>query len=63
MEVFATSHGKAVVDGIGGRAKFIVRNAGMSKGRSAAVVQNAKNFSNIDVRVEPPQKLDQASDL
>ena len=35
---FATSHGKGVVDGVGGRAKSIVRMAMMSKGSESPVV-------------------------
>ena len=38
---FATSHGKGVVDGIGGSAKSLVRTKVMSKGGNAIVVQNS----------------------
>ena len=42
----ATSHGKGVVDGIGGRAKSLVRQAVMSK-NNKAIVQCAKDFVNV----------------
>lgn len=50
---FATSHGKGVVDGIGGRAKSIVCSAIMSKGRSAALVQNASDFYEVAAKLMP----------
>ena len=42
---FATSHGKGVVDGIGGSAKSLVRTKVMSKGGNAIVVQNSMDFA------------------
>ena len=42
----ATSHGKGIVDGIGGRAKSLVRKAVMSK-RNKVVVQSAHDFAEI----------------
>ena len=44
---FATSHGKGVVDGVGGRAKSIVRMAVMSKGSESPVVQNSADFVKV----------------
>ena len=41
----ATSHGKGVVDGIGGGAKSIVRQKVMSKNRDRIIVQNSKDFA------------------
>lgn len=42
---FATSHGKGIVDGIGGRAKSIVRTEVMSKKTQRTVVQSSKDFA------------------
>ena len=50
---FATSHGTGVVDGIGGQVKSIVRSAVMSKGRSAALVQNARDFYEVAAKLMP----------
>lgn len=44
---FATSHGKGLVDGIGGKAKCLVRNAVMSKKSTAPIVQSAEDFANV----------------
>jgi len=44
---FATSHGKGVVDGIGGRAKSLVRQAVMSKTANNVIVQNAADFARV----------------
>lgn len=44
---FATSHGKGVVDGIGGSAKSLVRKSVMSKGKNASIVQNSEDFFKI----------------
>ncbi len=41
----ATSHGKGVVDGIGGRAKSLVRQKVMSQSSEPTIVQSAKGFS------------------
>lgn len=43
---FATSHGKGVVDGVGGRAKSLVRQKSMSKDVSHAV-QSSKDFADL----------------
>lgn len=43
---FATSHGKGVVDGIGGRAKSLVRLKTMSK-RENVVVQSSLDFAKL----------------
>lgn len=44
---FATSHGKGVVDGIGGRIKSIVRQAVMSKRAESVIVQNSRDFARV----------------
>ena len=41
----ATSHGKGIVDGVGGKVKSIVRRKAMSKGKDAAIVQDSKSFA------------------
>ncbi len=41
----ATSHGKGVVDGTGGRAKSLVRQKVMSQSSEPTIVQSAKDFS------------------
>lgn len=43
---FATSHGKSVVDGVGGRAKSLVRQKSISKDGSH-VVQSSKDFAKL----------------
>lgn len=52
-QYFATSHGKGVVDGIGGRAKSLVRHAVMSKRPDAPVVQNSKDFAKLAEKLMP----------
>lgn len=42
---FATSHGKGIVDGIGGRAKSIVRTEVISKKTEGTVGQSSKDFA------------------
>ena len=44
---FATSHGKGVVDGIGGAAKSNVHRRVMSKGANARVVQRSCDFASV----------------
>ena len=44
---FATSHGKGVVDGIGGAAKSGVRRKVMSKRDNADIVQCSTDFANV----------------
>ena len=44
---FATSHGKGVVDGVGGRAKSLVRQKSMSKDDLSQVVQSSEDFANL----------------
>ena len=44
---FATSHGKGIVDGIGGRAKSLVRSKVMSQGDNRIVVQLSQDFANV----------------
>ena len=40
----ATSHGKGVVDGVGGKVKSTVRRKVMSKGKDSLVVQDCESF-------------------
>ena len=44
---FATSHGKDVVDGIGGSAKSLVRKRVMNQGKNAVIVQNSADFYKV----------------
>lgn len=44
---FATSHGKGVVDGVGGNVKRLVREKIMSQGEGSPVVQSAKDFADL----------------
>ena len=41
----ATSHGKGVVDGVGGNVKSIVRRKSMSKGSNHIIVQDSLSFA------------------
>ena len=43
---FATSHGKGIVDSVGGRAKSLVRSKVMSQGDDHIVVQSSWDFAN-----------------
>ena len=62
---FATSHGKGVVDGIGGKAKSTVRQQVLSQ-KKGIVVQNAKDFvsvasknlKGIEMREVKPESID-----
>ena len=47
---FATSHGKGVVDGVGGRAKSLVRQKSMSKS-GKQVVHNSQDFFEVALSV------------
>ncbi|KAG1674786.1 Sodium-dependent noradrenaline transporter [Nymphon striatum] len=42
----ATSHGKGIIDGIGGRAKYLVRHKVMSKSSTPLIIQNSQDFAN-----------------
>ena len=42
----ANSHGKGIVDGVGGRAKSFVRSRVMSQGDDQIVVQSSRDFAN-----------------
>ena len=44
---FATSHGKGVVDGIGGSAKSLMRKRVMNQGKNAVIVQNSADFYKV----------------
>ena len=48
---FATSHGKGVVDGIGGAAKARVCEQIKSRGLGAVVVQNSFDFANVSAKL------------
>ena len=50
---FATSHGKGSVDGIGGRAKSLVRYATKSQKSGGCVVQNSTEFYNLVKKLMP----------
>ena len=62
---FATSHGKGVVDGIGGKTKSIVRQQVLSQ-KKGIIVQNAKDFvsvasknlKGIEIREVKPETID-----
>ena len=41
----ATSHGKGIVDGVGGNVKPTVRQKSMSKGKDKVIVQDSKSFA------------------
>ena len=43
----ATSHGKGVVDGIGGNVKSIVQSQSMGKRKDKIIVQDAKSFYQV----------------
>ena len=43
----ATSHGKGVVDGIGGNVKSIVQSQSMGKRKDKIIVQDAKFFYHV----------------
>ncbi|KAG1711229.1 hypothetical protein GQR58_002516 [Nymphon striatum] len=42
----ATSHGKGIIDGNGGRAKYLVRHKVMSKSSTPLIIQNSQDFAN-----------------
>lgn len=54
---FATSHGKGIVDGVGGRIKSIVRTSVMSKKKDAPIVQNAKEFADVAKKLMKNTKI------
>ena len=43
----ATSHGKGVVDGIGGNAKSLVRCHSMGKSKNKVIMQNVQSFATV----------------
>ena len=43
---FATSHGKCIVDGVGGRAKSLLCSKVMSQGYDRIVAQSSRDFEN-----------------
>ena len=44
---YSTSHGKGVVDGIGGSAKSLVRKRVMNQGKNALILQNSADFYKV----------------
>ncbi|KAG1687719.1 DmX-like protein 2 [Nymphon striatum] len=55
----ATSHGKGIIDGIGGRAKYLVRHKVMSKSSTPLIIQNSQDFANAaNQLMEKTTKLD-----
>ena len=54
---FATSHGKGVVDGIGGNCKAIVRKKCFSKGKDRIIVQNADDFAKAAAHLVPGTRV------
>ena len=50
---FATSHGKGVVDGIGGSAKSLVRSQSKSKSSKSLSIQNSLDFFQAAKRLMP----------
>ena len=48
---FATGHGKGVVDGVGGRAKSLVRAEVMSKKSERTIVQSSLDFACVASRL------------
>lgn len=54
---FATSHGKGIVDGIGGSAKSLVRQRVMSCCDKAIIVQSAQDFANVAAELMPKTQV------
>ena len=59
---FATSHGKGVVDGLGGSAKSLVRTKTKSKGDGAVVVQSSVEFAKLAEQLMPATTVLHISD-
>ena len=53
----ATSHGKGVVDGIGGKVKSTVRRKVMSQGKNRMVVQDAESFADAASKLMTSTKI------
>ena len=53
----ATSHGKGVVDGIGGKVKSTVRRKVMSQGKNRILVQDAKSFADAASKLMTSTKI------
>ncbi|KAJ2937733.1 hypothetical protein O0L34_g19126 [Tuta absoluta] len=51
----ATSHGKGVIDGIGGNVKRLVKQKSMAQG--GVVVQSAQDFANLAATLVPKTKI------
>ena len=47
LKYFATSHGKGIVDRIGGSAKSLVRKRVMNQSKNAVIVQNFADFYKV----------------
>lgn len=54
---FATSHGKGVVDGIGGRVKSSVHRKAMSFGKNRPIVQDSESFYKVAKQVTKNTKV------
>lgn len=54
---FATSHGKGVVDGIGGNVKRLVRQKIMSQSNEALIIQSAEDFAKIASQLVEKTKI------
>lgn len=54
---FATSHGKGIVDGVGGNAKSLVRAEVMSKKTRGTIVQSSLEFANVVSTLMPKTKV------
>ncbi|GBO07168.1 hypothetical protein AVEN_197066-1 [Araneus ventricosus] len=50
---FVMAHRKGVVDGIGDKAKLLVRNDVISKKSTAPIVQSAEDFANVIEKAMP----------
>ena len=53
----ATSHGKEVVDGIGGNVKSTVRRKCFSKGKDRIIVEDSLSFANAAAQLVPSTKI------
>lgn len=53
---FATSHGKGVIDGVGGNVKRLVNQKARSQGGDA-VIQNAKDFATLAATLVPSTRI------
>ena len=54
---FSTSHGKGIVDGIGGAAKARVREQVRNNGKGSVVVQSYVDFATVASKLPPNHKI------